>query len=119
MFLMDMPNKNSEDKLKRLLNESRLQMPFDDFEDRLMVRINKKVRTERSIDKNIRLSWIFFALGTIFGLLLSVIVSPVKSILGFPVSGLTIPFFILGVTLLLLFVEKLVNITLDRKKHHG
>jgi len=119
MFLMDIPNKNSDEELKRLLSESRLEIPSDDFENRLMTRIKTEVKKERSIDRNIRLSWLFFVLGTAFGLLLSVILSPVKTILGFPVSGLRLPVYIVGATLLLLFVEQLANITLERKKRHS
>ena len=118
MFLMDIQNKNSEDKLKRLLSESRLEMPFDDFEDRLMARINKKVSNEKYIDRNIRFSWLFFALGTVFGLLLSVILSPVKSAMGIPFSGLMIPLYIIGVTLIFLFIDQLITFTLNRKKQH-
>ena len=116
---MDIPNKNRDDELKQLLRDSRLEMPFDDFEERVMSHLKKEVQSEKSIDRNIRLSWLFFVLGTAFGLLVSVIISPVTSILGFSVSKLMIPLYIVGATLLLLFFEQLVNITIERKKHRG
>ena len=116
---MDMSNKNRDDELKQLLKDSRLEMPFEDFEERVMSRLKKDAQSEKSIDRNIRLSWLFFVSGTAFGLLLSAIISPVTSILGFPVSKLMIPLYIAGATLLLLFFEQLVNITIERKKHRG
>ena len=116
MFLMDIPDKNSNDKLKHILSESRLEMPFTDFENRLMTRINKEVQAEKYIDRNIRLSWLFFSLGTVFGLLLSVIFSPAASIFGFSLSKLIIPLYVVSAAILLLFIEQLTTFTLNHKK---
>ncbi len=115
---MDIPDKNSDDKLKRLLSNSRLEMPFDDFEERLMTRIRKEAGNEKAIDKNIRLAWLFFALGTFFGVLLSVILSPVNTMYGYPVSKILLSFYIAAGTLLLLFVEQLLKLTLKHRKQH-
>ncbi|NPA36978.1 MAG: hypothetical protein GXO47_09030 [Chlorobi bacterium] len=117
---MDIPdNSNKDDRLKELLGSSRLEMPFPDFEDKVMDRIKEEVREGKAIDKNLRLSWIFFALGTAFGLLLSVILSPSSIVFGFPVSKLAIPAYITGGTLFLLFLEQLFKFTFERKKHHN
>jgi len=116
MFLMDIPNKNSEDNLKRLIKDSRLEMPFSDFEDKVMDRIKNEVSNEKVIDRNIRLSWLFFVLGTVFGMLLSVILSPVNTILGISVSKLFLSFYIVSGTLLLLFVEHLWELTFKHRK---
>ena len=116
---MDIPDNNkSDDKLKDLLSNSRLEMPFTDFEDKVMANIKKEVQKEKEIDRSLRLSWLFFALGTTFGLLLSIILSPGTTILGIPVDKLAIPAYITGGTLLLLFVEKLLQLTIEQKKDH-
>lgn len=115
---MDIINSNSDDKLKHLIGESRLEMPFSDFEERLMSRINSEVGIEKSINRNIRLSWLFFGLGTIFGLLLSVILSSEKFILGIPFAKLSMPLYIIGGIVILLFAEQLLKLTLNHKKPH-
>ncbi len=117
MFLMDITKNNSEDKLKKLISKSKLEIPFSDFEERVMQSIKKEVDNQKVINRNIRLSWLFFTLGTAFGLLLSVILSPVSTILGFPVSKLILPVYITGGTLLLLFVEQLLKLTLIHRRH--
>ena len=113
---MDIPD-NNNDMLKKLLSDSKLEMPFSGFEDRVMHSIRNKVRTEQSINRNINLSWLFFALGTAFGLLLSVIISPATTIWGFPTAKLMLSSYIIGGTLILLFVEQLVTFTLKRKNN--
>ncbi len=118
MFLMDIFSKNSDDKLKRLIGESKLEMPFSDFEARLMSRINNEVSSEKVITKNIRLSWLFFSLGTLFGILLTIILNPSNIIFGVPVSKLTIPLYVIGVTIFFLMFEQLLKLTLNHKKHH-
>lgn len=113
---MDIISKNSDDKLKRLIGESRLEMPFSDFEARLMSRINNTVSNEKVITKNIRLSWLFFSLGTLFGVLLTIILNPTGVILGVPLSKLTIPMYVVGVTIFFLMVEQLLKLTLNHRK---
>ncbi len=118
MFLMDIINKNSDDKLKDLIGESKLEMPFSDFEERLMSRVNSELRDEKSISRNIRLSWLFFGLGTTFGLLLSVILSSEKEIMGILLGKLIMPLYIIGGIVILLFAEQLIKLTINHKKHH-
>jgi hypothetical protein len=113
---MDIVSKNSDDKLKQLIGESKLEMPFSDFEDRLMSRINSEVSNEKAITKNIRLSWLFFGLGTLFGILLTIILNPTNTIMGIPLSKFIIPLYVTGATLFFLMAEQLL--TLNHKKQH-
>ena len=110
---MDIVSKNSDDKLKQLIGESKLEMPFSDFEDRLMSRINIEVSNEKAITKNIRLSWLFFGLGTLFGILLTIILNPTNAIMGIPLSKFTIPLYVIGAALFFLMAEQLLNLTLN------
>ena len=113
---MDIISENSDDRIKRLIGESKLEMPFSDFEARLMNRINSEVSNERAITKDIRLSWLFFGLGTLFGILLTVILNPNFVVLGIPASKLSIPLYVVGVTLFFLMVEQLLKLTLSHRK---
>ncbi len=115
---MDIVSKNSDDKLKQLIGESKLEMPFSDFEDRLMSRINIEVSNEKAITKNIRLSWLFFGLGTLFGVLLTIILNPTNAIMGIPLSKFTIPLYVIGAALFFLMAEQLLKLTLNHKKQH-
>jgi hypothetical protein len=101
-----------EDKLVRELMEySGREMPFADFEDKLMVQIYKEGSISRSLLKNIRLSWFFFLLGTFFGLVLNIIVSKMnQSIMGLPAQQFSLILHALFVIFLLFQIDRLMGL---------
>ncbi|TRX66335.1 hypothetical protein [Carboxylicivirga sp. M1479] len=61
-----------DQQLKSLLRESKVEMPFSDFESKLMWRVRTELVGKRSVIKNLRLSWLFFVLGSVFGIAVSI-----------------------------------------------
>jgi len=71
--------------IQELMSKSKREMPFSDFEEILMLQIHKEERTSRSFWKDIRLSWLFFFVGTLFGLFLNILVAEMqKPLFGIP-----------------------------------
>lgn len=58
-----------------MMQKSKLEMPYSDFEDRVMQRIALEANFKKSISKNNQLSLLFFLLGTGFGLIVNLFLS--------------------------------------------
>ncbi|MCK9640184.1 MAG: hypothetical protein M0R39_09775 [Prolixibacteraceae bacterium] len=101
-----------EDKfIKELMGKSVVKMPFDDFEEKLMLEIHKEAKTSHSFLKDIKLSWFFFVVGTLFGLVLSIGIGEMdKTILGLSVHSIGLFIEALFVILLLLQFDKLIRL---------
>lgn len=60
-------------RLKGMIRQSKVEMPFSDFESRLMGRIVAEKSWRKSFVKNMRLSWLFFTIGSLFGIMATVL----------------------------------------------
>jgi len=111
-------NSDREEKLIReLMRKSEAKMPFSDFEDKLMGKIHLEEKTTRSFLKDVKLSWFFFALGTLFGLFLSTIAGEkYETILGFPSQPMILMVQALFVVFSLSLFDKLIGLTGKRHK---
>jgi len=105
-------NTGKEDKLVReLMEKSGREMPFADFEDKLMVQIYKEAKTSRSFLKDIQLSWFFFVLGTLFGLILNIMVSKMNQpIMGLPAQQFSLIIQTLFVIFLLFQIDRFIGL---------
>lgn len=85
-----MNKSNQEDHLiKRLMQHSGREMPFLDFEDRLMDRIYHEESVQRGLPGSIRIAWLFFALGLFLGLVLVGLMANIdERVFGIPLSSL-------------------------------
>lgn len=112
-------NSEKEEKLIReLMGKSAVKMPFAEFEDQLMQQIHKEAKTSRSFLKDVKLSWFFFIVGTLFGLFLNILVGEMnKTIFGFPAQRLALILQVLFVILLLLQFDKLIGLTKENVNH--
>jgi len=98
--------------VRELMGKSAEKMPFDDFEERLMQQIHKEAKTSRSFLKDIKLSWFFFTIGTIFGLVLNTIVNDMhKSFFGILPQRMALLFQSLFVIILLFQFDNLIGLT--------
>lgn len=98
--------------VQELMANSERRMPFDDFEDKLMQQIHKEANTSRSFLKDVRLSWLFFIIGTIFGLVLNILVAEMNTtIFGMPSQRLLLIVQVLFVMLLLSQFDRLIGLT--------
>ena len=112
-------NSDSEEKLIReLMRKSEAKMPFSDFEDKLMGKIHLEEKAIRSFRKDVKLSWFFFAVGTLFGLFLSTIAGEkIETIMGFPSQPMILLVQALFVVFSLSLFDKLIGLT--GKKHEA
>lgn len=101
-----------------ILSKCKKEMPFQDFDDEMMIEIHKEHDRERSILKNIKLSWFFFIIGLISGIALVSIPSLLDEASADLNSLLTI-FSILMIVvclMILLFSEKLIRFSFFRER---
>lgn len=91
-----MKEKNTDETFfYEIMSKSKLDVPFLDFDDSVMRLIEKRLSKKSSISRDIKLSWIFFVLGSIFGIIISIILPKIQeSVLGIPLDKLTMPFLI-------------------------
>ncbi|MBS2211518.1 hypothetical protein KEM09_08905 [Carboxylicivirga mesophila] len=104
-------------KLKSLLKDSRVEMPFSDFETKLMTRVKSELHGRRSVVKSIRLSWLFFVLGAFFGLVLNILLPWMP----FELAGISLHFIkypILLITLVVIIwqLDEMIRLTLRHKR---
>jgi hypothetical protein len=57
-----------EKDFKNMMQQSKLEIQFPDFDERVMEEIHKKEASKRSVWRSLKLSWIFFFIGTFFGI---------------------------------------------------
>lgn len=62
--------RSNEELFFRIMQKSRLNMPYRDFEDNVMRRIEAEIAVKKAISRNTKLSILFFLLGAAFGLLI-------------------------------------------------
>jgi len=99
-------------KLNALMKKSRLEMPFGDFESRLMNRLQNENSWKRSILKNIRLSWIFFTVGSLFGIFAAILLPLFEySIFGFDLKVVQIPVLLVLAFVILLQLDAMIKLS--------
>ncbi|UYQ95949.1 hypothetical protein MKQ68_12645 [Chitinophaga horti] len=65
----------NEQRFSELMQYGRLNMPFRDFEERTMARIQKERAVKSASARYRKLSWVFFILGAVLGGLATGLVS--------------------------------------------
>jgi hypothetical protein len=104
-------DKQEDDYFGEIMSKSKLEMPFPDFEDKVMALIEKKDAGRLSVSKEIRLSWIFFTAGTVSGIIISWILPRMQEqIFGIDPKNLAICFQIIFVVLLFTQIETLLDL---------
>ena len=105
-----MKEKDSEQTFREMMSKSRLDIPFTDFEDRIMGLIEKKHSKKVSISRDLKLSWVFFILGSTFGIIVTILIPKIQQpVLGIDLDNLTIPFLIIFAFLLLSQIDSLID----------
>jgi len=108
---------NSNDKvLKEILEKAASEMPFPDFEDELMSKINELEVEEKAVQEGYRrgvaFSWVFFVVGIISGVVLTQLIPQLEIPLPGVDSGVVLMVFQVGFILfILLHFEKLMSMT--------
>jgi amino acid permease len=105
-----MKETDSEQTFREIMSKSRLEVPFPDFEDNIMGLIEKKLSKKVSISRDIKLSWVFFILGSAFGIIVTILLPKIQQpVLGINPDKLTIPFLIIFAFLLLSQIDSLID----------
>ena len=100
--------KSEETFFNELMSKSKLEFPFPDFEDNVMRIVELNQKKQNIIQKDLRLSWIFFLLGSSFGITISILLPKFQEpIFGLSVDKFTIPFQVLFI---FLFITQLNNL---------
>ena len=108
---------NSSDKImKEILEKAASEMPFPDFEDELMSKINELEVEEKAVQEGYRrgvaFSWVFFVVGIISGVVLTQLIPQLEIPLPGVDSGVVLMVFQVGFILfILLHFEKLMSMT--------
>ena len=106
-----------EDKLlKSLMKHSRVELPFQDFEIRLMDKIHQEKKHHQAVKNNVRYAWLFFFLGLFLGLFITNLTTQFdQHFYGIPLKKLAIGLQF-GIVLIFLFqFERLLGITFRKK----
>jgi hypothetical protein len=106
-----------EDKqLQIILSKGRKELPFPDFEEEMMFEVRKEYDRKNSVVRYIRLSWLFFLIGLVTGIVLLSVPTLSQSIIADINSNiLLLSVLIIALCLLLLlFAEKLIRLSFFR-----
>ena len=108
---------NREEKLLgEMMQHSSMEMPFNDFEEKLMARIDLEKNEQKPVLSTIRIAWLFFCLGLFFGLLITNLTTNLDQLIaGVPAKKIAL-FVQVGVVLILLLqFDKLISFTFKKK----
>lgn len=99
-----------DDFFREIMSKSRLDLPFSDFEDNVMMQIENKVLHHHSLSKELKLSWIFFIAGSVFGTVISCILAQLhEPIFGIKPVNLTILFAIVFASIMFTQIDTLIK----------
>ncbi len=67
-----------EKDFKEIMQQSKLEIQFPNFENAVMEQIHAKEVTRKSVWRNLKISWIFFFIGTFFGLFVTQFLADIR-----------------------------------------
>lgn len=107
-----MKKKSEEEFFKDIMSKSKLNLPFPDFEDEVMLQIKSQELTSEISSKNIKRSWLVFVSGIIFGILLSVQLQHLDiSLFGISPDNMLLVFQLLFTLFVLFSLDSLIQYT--------
>ncbi len=102
---------------KEIMSNSKLNIPSRNFDDDVMRLIEKRLSKKVSITRDIKLSWIFFILGSTFGIIATIVLSKLKeSFWGIPLDKLVILFLIIFSFLVTTQLDSLIDFYKKKRK---
>lgn len=107
-----MKQSKEEAFFKEVMSNSKLEVPFPDLEDNVMMQIKENHVNQKIFLNNIRLSWVFFIIGSVFGFILAFALPQLQSsILGITSTQLAISLQVIIIVILLTQLDRLITIT--------
>ena len=105
-----MKDRHEKEYLRAILSKNKLEMPFPEFEDELMMEVKALELERKKISGNLMISWGFFVAGAILGTILSFLLYQVKiSISGISPFNVILTFQMLFSLFLLFGLESLIR----------
>ena len=113
-----MKETDSEMTFRKMMSKSRLDVPFPDFDDKIMGLIKEKHSNKASVSRDIKLSWVFFILGSAFGIFVTILLPKIQQqVLGIHLDKFNIPFLIILSILLFTQLDSLIDFYKRQKKY--
>lgn len=107
-----MKEQHDEIFFKDVMSKSKLELPFPDFEDTVMMEIKTQELYRETYSTNIKLSWICFIAGTVFGIFLSILLPQFQlSLFGISPDNMLLGFQLLFSLFVLFSLESLIRYT--------
>lgn len=105
-----MKETDPDETLSKLMSNSKLIVPFTDFDDKIMGLIEKNALKKASISRDLKLAWIFFIIGSSFGIILTLILPSIqKAVFGIQLDQFRIPLLILLSFIILKHLDSLID----------
>lgn len=103
--------KNTEDLyFKELMSKSKLELPFSDFEDNVMMQIENSVLQRKNVKKELNLSWISFMAGSVCGMVASFFIQQLQEpIFGIQPANLSILFQVIFAAIIFTQLDTLIK----------
>jgi len=60
-----------EQDFKKMIQQSKLEIQFPDFEEQVMAKVHRQVASRKSVWKNLKISWLFLFVGAFLGIFLT------------------------------------------------
>src|SRR4051812_25423848 len=92
------------------MKSSRLQMPFDDFEDRVMLNLQQEAVLKKSTSVYKKWSIVFFVAGIGLGLFINNFLSLYQTLAGIPAQNVLLAFHIAFVLFILKQLDNLLGV---------
>ncbi|WP_316819194.1 hypothetical protein [Pedobacter nyackensis] len=97
--------------LGSLIKRSLVEAPSPDFDNNLMLRIEKEASKGTSLNSNMKMSMLFFMLGTGFGLLVSHLLPILgETLIGIDIKTVVLIFQLLYIILILTQLENIIRL---------
>lgn len=98
------------------MKSSKLELPFSDFEAGVLLRIQEEAKQKARYSKGIKLSTLFFLLGTGFGLIIQNMMRSTDQIYGIPAQQILLVFQVLYAVTVLTQLENILQLISKLKK---
>jgi len=113
-----MKKSDTDETFSKLMSNSKLIVPFTDFDDKIMGLIENISLKKASISRDLKFAWIFFIIGSCFGIILTLILPIIhQPVFGIQLDRLKLPFLIIFSFLILTQLDSLIDFYKSKNTH--
>lgn len=105
-----------DDLLENLIPQVRTKMPFTDFEDKVMRQVHQEAKHRASVFKDLKISFVFFILGTVFGVVFTLLLPKLDwTFYKISTQDLVLPIFFILTIIFIICFENFVRLLKEYK----